>query len=77
MIDRPMTRDEARAIRYRRWGGDPAGRPWNPERCAESVSDGGRSVLSHQCNHKPGYGPDDLYCKQHAERLSHRAEGTP
>lgn len=63
----PMTREEAKTTRYRTWAGSPKGTPYNPSTCAMDVPDTGRSVLSHQCLRKPGYGPDGLYCKQHAK----------
>ena len=53
--------------RYRRWAGEPNGTAQDPERCVESVSDGGRGVLSHQCYRKRGHGPWSLYCKQHGK----------
>ena len=69
MIDPPQTSAEARAHRYRVWGGQPRGVPYNPYKCAYEVSDAEyRSPLSHQCTRKNGYGPDALYCKFHAKR---------
>lgn len=58
--------------RYRQWAGNSKGDPENKEYCYEEVPDGGRSVLSHQCQRKRGYGKEGLYCKQHAKR--HPAE---
>lgn len=62
----PMTRVEAENTRYRRWAGNPQGIAYAPALCAKNIPDGGRSVLFRQCRRKPGYGPDGLYCKQHA-----------
>jgi hypothetical protein len=56
--------------RYRRWAGCPKGTPEDESCCIVSVADGGRSVLSHQCNRKRGHGPGGLYCKQHAKRAA-------
>jgi hypothetical protein len=70
MINAPKTIEEARALRYRTWGGNPKGYAYREGYCAESVPDGGRSVLSHQCERKNGHGPDGLYCKQHAKRYT-------
>ena len=71
----PMTREEAENPRYRVWAGKPNGYPYDPARCAADVADGDRSCLFHQCIRKPGHGPDDLYCKQHAARLLARVRG--
>lgn len=39
----------------------------NTERCEETIWD--RSSWNHyQCQRKPGYGKDGLYCKQHAKK---------
>jgi hypothetical protein len=70
MTQRPTTKEEAAKCRYRNWAGNPGGDRYNPTQCAEEVPDGGRSVLFHQCYRKPGYGPDELYCKQHAKLFS-------
>ena len=59
------TRAEAEKFRYNRWSGNPKGTLYDPARCCEEVSDGGRMMTTHQCNKKPGHGPDGLYCKQH------------
>lgn len=37
--------------------------------CVERVYDGGRSVGFHQCTRKAGHGPDEKYCKLHAEQF--------
>lgn len=42
---------------------------YDPERCAYEVWSGPRGMTAFQCKHKPGHGPDKLYCKQHAARL--------
>lgn len=77
----PTTRAEAEKTTYG-WGMHTI--RWNPERCAENVPEGGRSVGFHQCSRKPGHGPDGLYCKLHdpdrrkakyeAEEAKRRAE---
>lgn len=58
----PKTRAEAEKTRY---GTHHHPRAYDPARCAESVRDQGRWPPYHQCERKPGYGPDGLYCKQH------------
>ena len=54
---------------YRRWSGNPDGHREDPELCVAAVSDGGRSVLSHQCGRRRGFGPKGELCKQHARCL--------
>jgi hypothetical protein len=66
MLDHPKTLEEARAVRYNRWAGNPKGRVYKEGWCAHEVWGG---MLSYQCSRKNGYGPDGLYCKQHAKRL--------
>ena len=39
-----------------------------PGRCRESVSNGPRSMMFHQCHKPDGYGPGKAYCKQHAPK---------
>lgn len=57
----PKTKAEAAKMRY-----GAHGFAYQGTQCAAEVADGGRSVSFHQCRRKPGYGPDGLYCKQHA-----------
>lgn len=66
MIDAPKTRAEAQCYRYRVWAGSPNGSPYRPTLCAYEVPEGGRSLLFRQCGKSPGFGPDNLYCRQHA-----------
>lgn len=56
--------------RYNKWAGNPKGNPENLERCIVDVTDGGRSMLSHQCYRKKGFGPNKDYCKQHAKMVA-------
>lgn len=62
----PKTRAEAEKKRYGVWiaGGNP-GQAYDPKRCAEPVRTKERWSREHQCERKPGYGPDGLYCRQH------------
>lgn len=73
-MDGPKTRAEAETYRYNVWGGNPKGNAWRSDQCAESVHDGGRAPMWHQCNRRSGYGPDKLYCKMHAMLDAKRAE---
>lgn len=63
MIHPPRTRAEARKCQYGSslWGKTK----FNPKRCAQEVSSGTRAPTYHQCDRKPGHGPDELYCRQH------------
>lgn len=62
-----VTLAQVRTWRYGIWAGRPKGAPYREGFCAESVPDGGRSSLFHQCRRKNGYGPEKLYCHQHAK----------
>lgn len=66
MFNPPMTKEEAARYRYGQWVGWPHGFAYNQSRCAYEVGDAG---FRHQCNRKPGHGPDGLYCKQHARMV--------
>jgi hypothetical protein len=52
---------------YGAWAGYPKGHQENPFHCIAGVYAHGR-MIEHQCQKKRGYGPDGLYCKQHAKR---------
>lgn len=47
---------------YNSWAGNPRGTKPDRTRCCESVADGGRSVMVHQCRNKVW---KDDYCKTH------------
>lgn len=55
---------------YGEWAGNPKGHKENPENCIEEIWPTGRwgATCRYQCNRKRGYGPDGLYCKQHAKK---------
>jgi len=53
--------------RYGVWNGCPKGNPEDPTHCIEEVWPSGRAWIPYQCSRKRGYGPDGLYCKQHAK----------
>lgn len=59
-------RRDAEKHRYNAWGGNPGGDKYDPNLCAESVTDRDRMALSHQCFRRPGHGPDGLFCLQHS-----------
>ena len=69
MISDPRTLDEAKTIRYGRWGSNSAGYPYNPAHCASEVYHRFGGYVSSQCSRKNGHGPDGLYCKQHSKKL--------
>ena len=60
-----MTMHKECERRYNIWGGNPNGYPENILKCVTEVGD--RFHLYRQCSRKRGYGPDGLYCKQHAK----------
>ena len=51
--------------RYHMWAGHPQGEKEDTTRCIEEVCAAGRAILFYQCNRKRGFGPGNLYCKQH------------
>jgi len=65
----PRTLEQAQKYRYTQWAGNPKGNTYRPERCAMEVWSADRGALPYQCCRKPGYGPANLYCKQHAKKL--------
>lgn len=66
MNDAPKTLEEAQSYRYNKWVGNPKGILYCKGRCAYEVYD---TYLPRQCLRKPRYGPDGLYCKQHAKMV--------
>jgi hypothetical protein len=54
--------------RYDCWAGNTKGIPEDKTRCVEEVTDF-TGWHPYQCSRKRGYGPDGLYCRQHAKRL--------
>ena len=46
----------------------PVGSFYGPERCAFTVAQRFR-VGVKQCSRRPGHGPANLYCKQHARMV--------
>ena len=55
-------RKEAERHRYGTWAGNPEGRAYDPKCCAAEVWG---EHQYHQCRHKPGHGPDAIFCKSH------------
>ena len=53
--------------RYASWAGNPGGVREDITRCALQVHGPGRGMTFHQCSRPRGYGPGNLYCKQHAK----------
>jgi hypothetical protein len=64
MIDTPLTLEQAQKYRYNQWGGNPNGTRYDPSRCAMEVMN---NWLFRQCSRNNGFGPQGLYCKQHAK----------
>ena len=66
MSNHPKTKAEAAAY----WKGSYFGRgSYDENHCVYSVHEGGRSVGFRQCQQKPGFGPEGLYCKRHAKEF--------
>ncbi len=68
MIYWPKTKDEARAIRYNRWGGNPEGSAYAEGKCAAELYDDFTRMF-RQCSRLNGYGPDHIYCCQHSKKV--------
>jgi len=56
--------------RYRQWAGSPEGTLEDPTRCIQEVWEQSRMIHAYQCLRKRGFGPDGLYCRQHAKKHS-------
>jgi hypothetical protein len=54
---------------YGKWAGEPKGTPEDTTRCIVSIVDE-KTKLTKQCGRKRGYGPNGLFCKQHADMLA-------
>jgi len=52
---------------YDQWAGNPKGVKEDLARCVQNVGDF-TGWHFNQCARKRGYGPDGLYCKQHAKK---------
>lgn len=74
MLDVPRTLEEAKQYRYHKWAGNPEGDPYRVGDCAFEVWGQGYGISCWQCLRKNGYGPDGLYCKQHAKKVKELGE---
>jgi hypothetical protein len=61
---------------YGKWAGNPQGQPEDKTRCVASVYRR-YSVIPGQCVRKRGYGPNGVYCKQHAAAAGHDTAPAP
>ena len=68
MFEYPRTKEEARKYRYGRWAGNERGITYDGDRCAMEVYDRD-GFHAYQCLRRRGYGPELLYCKQHAKKV--------
>jgi len=68
----PQTLQAARAHLYGAWPGRPGGNAYHASRCAYEVWGRGAGAHGRQCSRLllPGYGPERLYCRQHARMLA-------
>ena len=73
MINPPRTKEEARGINYH--AGSYHMVAYEDSLCAYLVWDRELAVICYQCSRKPGHGPADLYCKQHAKMVEREAGG--
>jgi len=69
MIGYPETLEEAKKVRYGTWAGNPNGKKYKDDYCSWEVWPQSGSFVPSQCSRKNGYGPDGLYCKQHAKKV--------
>ena len=60
--------EKYRTHRYGKWYGNPKGFPFEEGRCGAEVNTPG-GVSAAQCTRLAKYGPEKLFCKQHAEML--------
>lgn len=67
MFKYPITHEEAATLTY---GQFMSKRRYDPKCCAFRVWSPGRGSMDSQCSRKPGHGPGELYCKQHAEAVA-------
>lgn len=68
----PRTLSEAQQLRYGVRASRPVGTPYTSERCAMPTWEQSRWPIEYQCKRKPGHGPGQLYCKQHATIVERR-----
>jgi hypothetical protein len=66
MINPPKTLADARKETY---GPPHRSAAYRPDQCAYAVWPNG-AWGSEQCCRQPGHGPDALYCKQHAKKVT-------
>jgi len=71
IIKPPLTKKQAEDGVYGDWAGNPQGRKFTPDQCAYELWPD-RYPSTHQCTQKPGHGPADLYCKQHAKMVERK-----
>ena len=67
MLNPPRTLKEARKYKYEKlfkfWA------PYKEGLCAWEVLSRWKEFVPYQCSRKNGYGPNGLYCKQHAKKI--------
>jgi len=66
MFDYPKTLKEAKEYKYNQWAGNSKGNSYVNSHCAYEIW---INMLPYQCSRKNGYGPEMLYCWQHAKKL--------
>ena len=70
MRNPPRTKEAAKKYIYGLTSFNPEGWFYSQHRCAWEIRPCSLRLYSpFQCNKAPGFGPDKLYCKQHAKRF--------
>ena len=58
---------------YGAWAGNEKGTPEDMSRCIKEVTPNWGFMIPQQCQRKRGYGPNGLYCKQHAKIVERKS----
>jgi len=66
-----VTLEAAKQHRYGRSAFDPEGKPYDPYRRVMEVAAADRMF---QCSGNNGYGPNSLFCRQHAKKVASSGE---
>lgn len=78
MRNPPRTKEAAKKYVYGLTSFNPDGWPYNKRQCAWEITPIPKNIIlysPYQCYKAPGFGPDKLYCEQHAKRLDSRRDG--
>lgn len=70
MYELPMNISQARIYRYNVHTDKPGGEDFKESQCAYEVVGAHKDGVANQCSRLPGYGPGELWCKQHARSIA-------